>query len=242
MLFRAHDRAAGRMAYVLGVVLFLPCGLQAQQRLAQQDDPTIQIKRWAAPVVSDAEKSAAQATSTGCGETLAARVQSMKQQCLDAQTVDRDLCKAAIKGYNEEATGVQRCIDAQYQIGAEKYLAQVTSTGCAETLTVRVQSMKQQCVDAQTVDRDLCNAAIKGYYEEATGVQRCIDAQYQIEAEKYLAQVTSTGCGETLAVRVQSIKQQCVDAQTVDRDLCNAAIKGYYDEATRVQTCIAAHQ
>jgi hypothetical protein len=137
---------------------------------------------------------------------------------------------------------VQRCIDAQYQIEAEKYLAQVTATGCAETLAVRVQSMKQQCDDAQAVDRDLCNAAIKGYYEEATGVQRCIDAQYQIEAEKYLAQVTSTGCGETLAVRVQSIKQQCVDAQTVDRDLCNAAIKGYNEEATRVQTCIAAHQ
>ena len=110
MLFRADDRAAGRMAYVLGVVLFLPCGLQAQQRLAQQDDPTIQIKRWAAPVVSDAEKSAAQAISTGCGEMLATRVQSIKQQCVDAQTVDRDLCNAAIKGYNEEATRVQTCI------------------------------------------------------------------------------------------------------------------------------------
>ena len=120
MLFRADSRAAGRMAYVLGVVLPPLCGLQAQQPLAQQDDPTIQIKRWAAPVVSDAEKSVAQVTSTGCGETLAARVQSMKQQCLDAQTVDRDLCNAAIKGYYEEATGVQRCLDAQYQISAEK--------------------------------------------------------------------------------------------------------------------------
>ena len=112
MLFRADSRAAGRMAYVLGVVLPPLCGLQAQQPLAQQDDPTIQIKRWAAPVVSDAEKSVAQVTSTGCGETLAARVQSMKQQCLDAQTVDPDLCKAAIKGYNEEATRVQTCIAA----------------------------------------------------------------------------------------------------------------------------------
>jgi hypothetical protein len=45
-----------------------------------------------------------------------------------------------------------------------------------------------------------------------------------------------------LAIQVQSMKQQCVDAQTVDRDLCNAAIKGYNEEATRVPTCIAAHQ
>ena len=86
-----------------------------------------------------------------------------------------------------------------------------------------------------------CKAAIKGYNEEATGMQRCVDAQYQIGAEKYLAQVISTGCGETLAARVQSMKQQCVDPQMVDRDLCKAAINGYNEEATKVQTCIAAH-